>query len=203
MKIANIITSTDISMDLKYDVYNIVDFNTDYNKDIPTLFIGYTKTKEILDINILENKYNNLIWWTTSKEEKMVDYFKILNEFETNVLSFYKNIYCYKPFNFLLYKDRNFNDLIKLFSNENIRIYLNKRSVYVLIDKEIIGFDLNYFWYIDKPNTIKLLKKIISHKNCIYDKKNVILNKYKSEVHQKEIIERYIPVFYNYENKSN
>lgn len=204
-KIANIITNEieQVKYDLKYseDIYNILNFSETFDKSLPTLFIGYTFIdKNVYKINILEKKYSKTLWWTFSKEEKLIDYFEILREFEENVLSFYSNLYDYKSFNFLLYPHKTFKDLFILFQDDQKtikKIYLNKRSVYVLFkNNQILGFDLNYFWYIDKSKTFKLLKMILAHKLVINDKTNEILNSYKQILHyQTELSERYIVAF--------
>lgn len=222
MKIANIIlldstiSIADIVGDLadstSYKFININYYNENINKSIPTLYVGYTLLKANIypDVNILDKQISDIVYWTFSKNEKMVDYFNDLRNFELNILNHYQSIYKYKPFNFMLYNNtKGFNDLIKLFTTSNSidkikSIYINNRSVYILFkNNEIIGLDLMYFWYIDKYKTISLIKTILKIDNniLIYDKHKLIYNTYintgenSNIMFDRYLIERYLCVF--------
>ena len=215
MKIANIIildsiiSIADIIGDLtdstSYKFINITDNNT-YDNTIPTLYIGYTSLKANIlpDVNILDKQISDISYWTFSKNEKMVDYFNDLRNFELNILNYYQSIYKYKPFNFMLYKNsKGFDDLIKLFtvSIDKIKsVYINNRSVYILFkNNEIIGLDLMYFWYIDVSKTINLIKTILNTNILIYDKHKSIYNSYVNTniMFDRYLIERYLCVFHS------
>jgi hypothetical protein len=194
-KIANIVIEDKDELSNKeipiyIDVFN---YNEEYNKSLPTIFISYNKINSILNIvDILNKKIDINNYWTFSKREKLSDFHIELDNFINKSPELFFNKYNVKPFNFSFVKytseENVLNDLKKL---DIIKIYSNKRSIFVLLsNNDILSFDKYYFNFINKNSIINYLD---NHLLTIHDKNNKILMEYKKYIPSYyEIIEKYV-----------
>jgi hypothetical protein len=194
-KIANIVIEDKDELSNKeipiyIDVFN---YNEEYNKSLPTIFISYNKINSILNIvDILNKKIDINNYWTFSKREKLSDFHIELDNFINKSPELFFNKYNVKPFNFSFVKHDTeeilINDLNKL---NIIKIYSNKRSIFVLLDNnDILSFDKFYFNFI---NHNKIINYLDNHTLTIHDKNNKILMEYKKYIPSYyEIIEKYV-----------
>lgn len=130
----------------------------------PTLYIGYNSmVANDIKFDILNKKIDDLTLWTFDKSEKLSDYYDILNFFIVEIPHFYLTNIEYNCFNFLLYENiSNIKELTSYIENLDIkRVYMNKRGVFFLLNNEkttVFSIDFVYLGYIDRDETIKLMK---------------------------------------------
>lgn len=194
-KIANIVIEDKDELSNKeipnyIDVYNYSDL---FDKSKPTIYISYNKVNSILNIvNILNKKIDNNNYWTFSKKEKLSDFHIELDKFIDKSPDLYFNKYNVKPFNFSFVKHTSEENVLNDLKNlDIIKIYSNKRSIFVLLsNNDILSFDKYYFNFINHNNIINYLD---NHTLTIHDKNNKILMEYKKYIPSYyEIIEKYI-----------
>ena len=197
--IANIITNGYLVLP---DVRKYVDylcFNDICDPRTPTLYVGYTKTKELFfpELDILNNEIEDgegCKRWTFSKDEHMNDYFTGLSSFINNAPRLYFQSYTYTPYHTSFCKQYGYHNFIRTLKDGQYSTYRNKRSLYILQDRQIIGFDMHYMFYFE-PDTINVL---MDHLRCgankmIDDMDGELLKYYSMEFEDySEIIEKYI-----------
>ena len=159
--IGNIISnSKSLTIDLIKNI-NVSNFNKNEDQ-VPTLIIGWNNVKKFYpDVNILNKKISDNLFWTFSKREKR-------SEYEKDVFLFYKYVfYCvnksikYVYFDILTSSLSKIKSFIKLIKSDDINIaYLNNDILYFLYKKNIIGVSLKETRYlnIDDSKIIKFLK---------------------------------------------
>ena len=194
-KIANIVIEDKDELSNKeipnyIDIYNYSDL---FDKSKPTIYISYNKVNSILNIvNILNKKIDNNNYWTFSKKEKLSDFHIELDKFIDKSPDLYFNKYNVKPFNFSFVKHTSEENVLNDLKNlDIIKIYSNKRSIFVLLsNNDILSFDKYYFNFI---NHNKIINYLDNHTLTIHDKNNKILMEYKKYIPSYyEIIEKYI-----------
>ena len=159
--IGNIISnSKSLTIDLIKNI-NVSNFNKNEDQ-VPTLIIGWNNVKKFYpDVNILNKKISDNLFWTFSKREKR-------SEYEKDVFLFYKYVfYCvnksikYVYFDILTSSLSKIKSFIKLIKSDDINIaYLNNDILYFLYKKNVIGISLKETRYlnIDDSKIIKFLK---------------------------------------------
>ena len=163
-KIGNVIIS---SPNYKVeDCYNKFLTLSNVDNGLPTMIIGLENAKKYIDgFSIFKRKYwNNMLWWTFSKNEKRSDYDKDIQKFyEVCINNIINNIKYYNiNINELTYS--KIKKLIKYIKNNNKKIYYIDNNKFVFIydiekTKNIYGISLNTcaFYGISKEKILKLI----------------------------------------------
>jgi len=173
MVLGNIIYNGNLEFNDNFKYYPTIDSVED--KNLPTLFIGYSKTKELYPkIKVLDRKINNLIYWTFNKNENtkimsndmfnfMVkchyEYIKQLKYIFIDPITNNKNILK------KIYLKISTSKTIKLFEDKNKMFYLN-------VDDLIFGIDLNFFEFIGFDG-VKLKNNLINKSTVYSDYNNI------------------------------
>ena len=201
MIIANIITDNKIN-DLPSEFNQVSKLEDIIDNTLPTLIISWYKVKELYpEIDILERKINDNLFWTFKKSENR-------NSYENDLFDFID--YSYKqlvkeieyvfidPINYSLTKIKKI--LSKLYNSKNIVGYKNNDMVYLYIDKLIFGIDLRLLRYMGF-NMDKIIEKITKFSN-VFLQNNEILIEYKSYIEKLNNEIKYIPYLYSLKHEN-
>lgn len=136
--LANIYTKSKIDIE---PFFNVVDDEKKIIDGIPTLIIGWDSVKSLYgDINILDKKVKDNIYWTFGKRERRNVMEVDVQKFKRKAMSIVSNNVKYKFFNILTAK----ND--------------KKKSFYMLLKdtrhKTIFSFNNMLYIYIDGTDTV-------------------------------------------------
>lgn len=136
--LANIYTKSKLDIE---PFFNVVDDENKLIDGIPTLIIGWDSVKSLYgDINILDKKVKDNIYWTFGKRERRNVMEVDVQKFKKKAMSIVSNNVKYKFFNILTAK----ND--------------KKKSFYALLKdtrrKTIFSFNNMLYIYIDGTNTV-------------------------------------------------
>lgn len=136
--LANIYTKSKIDIE---PFFNVVDDEKKIIDGIPTLIIGWDSVKSLYgDINILDKKVKDNIYWTFGKRERRNVMEVDVQKFKKKAMSIVSNNVKYKFFNILTAK----ND--------------KKKSFYMLLKdtrhKTIFSFNNMLYIYIDGTDTV-------------------------------------------------
>ena len=193
MKIANIVISSDLRVNSKF---NVVDSFDKIIEGLPTLIVGLDNVRQIDPRpDFLDRKLSDNIFWTFSKKEKRV-------LFEEDLFYFTEAIYE----NIIKKTEYIFVDLI-LFNNEKVKeiftiiqqmskkvTLFNKDMVYLYGDDKIFGFDLKQVSYMGMGSD-RLLGKIKSLSDVFLDDDKILIE-YNNDLEMFDYQIKYIPLLY-------
>ena len=186
--LANIYTKSKIDIE---PFFNIVDDENKLIDGIPTLIIGWDSVKSLYgDINILDKKVKDNIYWTFGKRERRNVMEVDVQKFKKKAMSIVSNNVKYKFFNILTAKNdkkKSFYALLKdaryktVFSfNDMLYIYIDGTDTVVSIslrDVDYIGGDVkkifstlynNKFVKVANDNDLKDTNAKLFFKDNIY-----------------------------------
>lgn len=193
MKIANIVISSDLRVNSKF---NVVDSFDKIIEGLPTLIVGLDNVRQIdPKPDFLDRKLSDNIFWTFSKKEKRV-------LFEEDLFYFTEAIYE----NIIKKTEYIFVDLI-LFNNEKVKeiftiiqqmskkvTLFNKDMVYLYGDDKIFGFDLKQVSYMGMDRD-RLLGKIKLLSDVFLDDEKILIE-YNNDLEMFDYQIKYIPLLY-------
>jgi hypothetical protein len=170
MYIANVIT-IDIDNSIP-DYINVVRDKKDLIKGLPTLSIGWFKTKEIFNLINLDvgNKViNENTFWTFSKFEKRDVYVNDLNKFYKIAIDNLRKKIKYTFISLLKIKLKKIKSLLNFIdSNETKIIYIYKnRIIYIYNKNNIYGISLDEIEFIGLDKT-KIINRLFINKEYNY-----------------------------------
>lgn len=207
MIIANIITDNKLDLSLEFNqISNITDI---IDNSLPTLIIGWYKTKELYpEQDILERKINDNLFWIFKKSESRDKYESELFDFiELSYKNLIKDIdYVFiDPLNYSLSKIKKI--LTKIKNSKDIIGYKHDQMIYLYTNKIIFGIDLKLLEFIG-INTYKIITKlrlytyVFIEKNIIFSETNQILIEYKHYIEKLNNEIKYIPYLYSLKNEN-
>lgn len=193
MKIANIVISSDLRVNSKF---NVVDSFDKIIEGLPTLIVGLDNVRQIdPKPDFLDRKLSDNIFWTFNKKEKRV-------LFEEDLFYFTEAIYE----NIIKKTEYIFVDLI-LFNNEKVKeiftiiqqmskkvTLFNKDMVYLYGDDKIFGFDLKQVSYMGMDRD-RLLGKIKLLSDVFLDDEKILIE-YNNDLEMFDYQIKYIPLLY-------
>lgn len=181
MFIGNIITS-DIDNAIP-DYVNVVNNKDDIINNLPTLSVGWFKTKEMFGLPNLDvqNKIiDKNIYWTFSKYEKKDIYTEDLNKFYKEIINQLKTKVKYNFISLVNCKYKNIKKLIKYIDNNDDKIIYvyNYRMVYIYNKNNVYGISLDEVEFIglNKEKILKRLYKNVNHNFRCTDSEIMIMN---------------------------
>jgi len=194
MDVGNIVTSSK----LKEDNFKICNDLESINNSLPTLIVGWNKTKELVkeETSILHKRINDKLYWTFSQKERKVEY-------DNDIISFKK--LCYNkigsdiPYVYLdiLHGKSHTNKKIiqKIYTLINPISYISKnKMLYIFAENIIFGVDLNICELIG-INKEKIIERIENIPNSILIG-NEIFNKCKDYIKRTDNREKLVPYIY-------
>jgi len=172
MKIANIIHETELINHTKVEYVNY--FNEpkaydDLNKELPTLYVGWSFMKAcnpdndiIQNADILKKKIiTNELYWEFSFRESKPSHVKGVDKFAALVPQFYFSPkFTYINLDPVFFQLRDMQDLMDVLPKDIIKAYNYKNEMlYILKDNKISGIDLRMYEFF-KFDIPELLSKI-------------------------------------------
>jgi hypothetical protein len=167
------------------------------DNNMPCLIIGWKNACTIYgNVNILDKKIDNNIFWTFSKTEKRTEYEKDIEKFYEYCFTKLKKELVYCNINILTSGYNRIKKLVKLIDckKKNKVIYIKDEQLYICYKNNVFGVSLSDCEYIG-ISTNKILDKIKKNKNNILIYENDFLgNKIKTYIGDSNII---IPYLYS------
>lgn len=164
--IANIITKSKMEVSSFFNVTS--DFES-VNKNIPTLIIGWSETKQLFpEQDILEHKISDNIYWTFSKREKRYKYEIDLTTFINRTVEDIEKKVNYRFFNYVLSPQSKRDSFVEYVKKGNCSLYYNSRFLYVysINDSITFGISLIDLMYVG-INTRNFIQSLIDDNNNI------------------------------------
>lgn len=193
--LGNIVTDSKLTT---FDYYNVVKTKDKIIEDIPTLIVGYEKTKSIYGDNfsVLDWKIEDNVYWTYGRRERGEKYLENIEKFKNLCFNDMVKTVDYRLFNVLVEsteRKKEFFNYIK--DKKNKTIYISDDMVYLYEDnKHVIGFSLRDVEY-GGGNKKRILSILLSDdKNNILNSKDVFNNEFSYTLKNKPYI---IPYLYS------
>jgi hypothetical protein len=196
MYIGNIVTDTFSEDDNFKYCLNIEDIDD----TLPTLIIGWDKTKELFgdEVSILHKQITKNLFWAFSPKERKSEYDSDYDSFKVFCYNSFGENIPYVYLDILYGKSKiNFRIIRKILSLKNPIIYISENGMlYIYGENIIFGVDLNVLTLLgDKRD--KVVERVKSLENCILVDSE-IFNKCKDFLYKMKNKNRYIPYIYSY-----
>ena len=200
MYVGNIITSSKI----EDDNFKICRKLETIDDSLPTLIVGWEKTKEIYgeEVSILHKKIDDNTQWTFSTKERKVDYDKDIKRFMEECYSHIGEDINYVYVDLIHDSKKKIKKIIKkIYSLSNPKVYNHyNRMIYIYGDNIVFGVYIEILHYIGIDYN-KVLTKLSKIPNCLFiDEK--IFNIYKGMITKISDKVRLVPYLYDIENKN-
>ena len=147
--LANIYTKSKIDIE---PFFNVVDDEKKIIDGIPTLIIGWDSVKSLYgDINILDKKVKDNIYWTFGKRERRNVMEVDVQKFKRKAMSIVSNNVKYKFFNILTAKNdkkKSFYALLKDTRHKTIFLFNNMLYIYIDGTDTVVSISLRDVDYI-------------------------------------------------------
>lgn len=176
--IANILTDEPF---LESEFYNVVRNTSDLVKTIPTLIVGWDKTKELYpNASIIEFKVTDNVYWTYGKYEKRDKYEANVKRFMDLAFKKFIDSVSYVFYDVITESPKRFDGFIGLFqSNINKIVYIVGDMMYVYWEnsKKIVGISLRDCDYIDETYKKRIFSAIYNNASVKILKNNIDITK--------------------------
>lgn len=176
--IANILTDEPFN---EGELYNVVRDKEELVPDIPTLIIGWERTKaEYPDASIIEWKVADNVYWTYGKYERRDKYEVNVKKFQD--LSFKKFVESLKYvfYDVMLEGEDRFIKFIELLlSNVQKTVYITGDMMYIYIDytKKVVGVSLRDCDYLGETYKKRIFSAMYNNPSVILLKNNDAISK--------------------------
>lgn len=174
--IANILTDEQFN---EAELYNVVRDSNDLIPGIPTLIVGWERTKsEYPDASIIEDKVSDNVYWTYGKYERRDKYETNIKKFQDLSFKKFVDSLDYVFYDVLLSTAEKLDSfLTSLLSEPTKTVYVIRDMMYIYYSgtNKVVGLSLRDCDYIE--DTLK--KRIFS---AIYNSKTVNLLKNNDEI---------------------
>ena len=176
--IANILTEEPFA---EAELYNVVRDNDSLVPDIPTLIVGWDKTKELYpDASIIEWKVTDNVYWTYGKYERRDKYEVNVKKFQDLVFKKFIESLEYVFFDVLVSNPSRFDSFIaSLGDGATKTIYVSGDMMYVYYDKrhKIVGLSLRDCDYVDETYKKRIFSAIYNNQSVNLLKNNDAISK--------------------------
>ena len=193
--LGNIVTDSKLTT---FDYYNVVKTKDKIIEDIPTLIVGYEKTKSIYGDNfsVLDWKIEDNVYWTYGRRERGEKYLENIEKFKNLCFNDMVKTVDYRLFNVLVESTERKKEFFNYIRDKKDKtIYISDDMVYLYEDnKHVIGFSLRDVEY-GGGNKKKILSILLSDdKNNVLNSKDVFNNEFSYTLKNKPYI---IPYLYS------
>lgn len=176
--IANILTDEPFS---EAELYNVVRDSDSIISDIPTLIIGWDKTKELYpDASIIEWKIAENVYWTYGKYEKRDKYEVNVKKFQDLAFKKYVDSIKYVFYDVMLEGENRFAKFIELLASKVQKtIYTAGDMMYIYIDnaKKVVGVSLRDCDYTDETYKKRIFSAMYNNPSVTFLKNNDAISK--------------------------
>lgn len=176
--IANILTDEPFS---ESELYNVVRDASDLVKNIPTLIIGWGKTKELYpDASIIEFKVTDNVYWTYGKYEKRDKYEVNVKKFQDLAFKKFVDSLTYLFYDIISKGPERFDKFIEmLLSNIQKTIYVSGDMMYIYPDytTKVLGISLRDCDYIDETYKKRIFSALYNNTSVKILKNNAEISK--------------------------
>jgi hypothetical protein len=176
--IANILTDEPFS---EAELYNVVRDYDSIISDIPTLIIGWEKTKELYpDASIIEWNVDENVYWTYGKYERRDKYEINVKKFQDLAFKKYIDSVNYVFYDVILEGEDRFTRFIELLlSNMQKTVYITGDMMYIYIDytKKVVGVSLRDCDYLGETYKKRIFSAMYNNPSVILLKNNDAISK--------------------------
>ena len=176
--IANILTDEPFA---EAELYNVVRDSNSLAPDIPTLIIGWEKTKELYpNASIIEWKVAENVYWTYGKYERRDKYETNVTKFQDLAFKKFIDSLEYVFYDVLGSDSRRFDSFILSLGNGIKKtIYVSGDMMYIYYDMrhKIIGLSLRDCDYIDETYKKRIFSAIYNNQSVNLLKNNDAISK--------------------------
>ena len=176
--IANILTDEPFA---EAELYNVVRDSNSLMPDIPTLIIGWEKTKELYpNASIIEWKVAENVYWTYGKYERRDKYETNVTKFQDLAFKKFIDSLEYVFYDVLGSDSRRFDSFILSLGNGIKKtIYVSGDMMYIYYDMrhKIIGLSLRDCDYIDETYKKRIFSAIYNNQSVNLLKNNDAISK--------------------------
>ena len=176
--IANILTEEPFA---EAELYNVVRDNDSLVPDIPTLIVGWDKTKELYpDASIIEWKVTDNVYWTYGKYERRDKYEVNVKKFQDLAFKKFIESLEYVFFDVLVSNPSRFDSFIaSLGDGATKTIYVSGDMMYVYYDNrhKIVGLSLRDCDYVDETYKKRIFSTIYNNQSVNLLKNNDAISK--------------------------
>ena len=174
--IGNILTEEPLGAIVGGVLYNIVSKEEELLPELPTLIIGWEKTKELYpEASIIEWVVADNVYWTYGKYEKRDRFEANLKNFYTLVLKkMFQNIK-YVFFDIFSATDEKFQSFLNSLSSDKEKvIYASKDMLYIYYDgfNDVFGISLRDCDYINAAYKKRIFSAIYNNDAVMFIKNN-------------------------------
>jgi hypothetical protein len=176
--IANILTDEQFSED---ELYNVVQDRDSLVPNIPTLIIGWEKTKGLYpDASIIEWKVAENVYWTYGKYERRDKYEVNVKKFNDLALKKFIDSVYYVFYDVIKETPERFEKFIELLlSNMGKTIYITGDMMYINYDgmTKVVGVSLRDCDYVDETYKKRIFSAMYNNPSVILLKNNDAISK--------------------------
>ena len=176
--IANILTDEPFA---EAELYNVVRDNDFLVPDIPTLIVGWDKTKELYpDASIIEWKVADNVYWTYGKYEKRDKYEVNVKKFQDLAFKKFIESLEYVFFDVLVANPIRFDTFITSLGDVTAKtIYVSGDMMYIYYDKKykIVGISLRDCDYVNEMYKKRIFSAIYNNQSVNLLKNNDTISK--------------------------
>ncbi len=176
--IANILTDEPFS---ESELYNVVRDASDLVKNIPTLIIGWDKTKELYpDASIIEFKIADNVYWTYGKYEKRDKYEVNVKKFQDLAFKKFIDSLTYLFYDVISEGSERFDRFIGMLqSNTQKTVYTTGDMLYIYLDytTKVLGISLRDCDYIDETYKKRIFSALYNNTSVKILKNNAEISK--------------------------
>ena len=171
--IANILTDEPFTAG---DFYNIVNDAEKLVNGIPTLIVGWEKTKKLYpDASIIEWQVEDNVYWTYGKYERRDKYEANVNKFQDLAFKKYVDSVNYVFYDVIFGGEGRFTKFIELLlSNAQKTVYITGDMMYIHINytKKVVGVSLRDCDYLGETYKKRIFSAMYNNPSVILLKNN-------------------------------
>lgn len=199
MEIANIVSKDKMDLGPEFKIYETLE--EILHPNLPTLIVGCHYAKELVEaeLDFLNRKIKDNLFWTFTKKELRKKYFNDLEDFIQYSVEYSVSKLNYIYFDLIQYESSKLKKIIrKLYELTDIISYYHGNMIYIYSGNLIFGIDLELFKYI-YIDTKRILNKI-KEKSLVFLEGSEILIEYKNYMERLDNRVRFIPFIYSITN---
>lgn len=164
--IGNILSDEPISLGILFKVVQSMD---DASDNVPTLIIGWEKTKELYpSASIIEWNVADNVYWTYGKYERRDKYEENIKKFQEMAFKRFLDTVGYAFYDVIVSDEGRFDDFIEMLKADiGKTVYVSGDMMYVYIDDmlKVLGVSLRDCDYVDKSYRKRIFSTIYGSKS--------------------------------------